>query len=149
MKLLIVFSCSVLAFFMFNSVQAQEKKVAEIKSISPELKKTEASTGNQNVSYDENGKLKLETDQRQQNKNNYIQQLSFILEQEFTTVIDELASTDVSYYDAKILEIENQISTIKSNPLELDLAITTGKMQELELRLQNFKSRRLQLILNK
>lgn len=141
----------------FSSSFAQEKntsKVSATSSGSSNATTKEISNEQQQVSTDENGKLKLTIKSNSQEpvEGGYslsATNLEPIPVSTISTSEKTIISNDVTYYDNLISDLENQITMIKANQIEYDLAVKTGKIQELELKLINAKTARTKLISNK
>ena len=141
----------------FSSSFAQEKNTAKISATSSGSSNAttkEISNEQQQVSTDENGKLKLTIKSNSQEpvEGGYslsATNLEPIPVSTISTSEKTIISNDVTYYDNLISDLENQITMIKANQIEYDLAVKTGKIQELELKLINAKTARTKLISNK
>lgn len=143
--------------FTFSSSFAQEKntsKVSAASSGSSNATTKEINNEQQQISTDENGKLKLTVKSNSQApvEGGYSLSATNLEPTPVSTISTSektIISNDVTYYDNLISDLENQITMIKASQIEYDLAIKTGKIQELELKLINAKTARTKLISNK
>lgn len=143
--------------FTFSSSFAQEKNTAKVSAASSGSSTAttkEISNEHQQISTDENGKLKLTviSNSVEPVEGGYSLSASNLEPTPVSTISTSektIISTDVTYYDNLISDLENQITMIKANQIEYDLAVKTGKIQELELKLINAKTARTKLISNK